>query len=132
MYLWCQEISLVLVWTQVYIDHESQTPVGTAGRNQSDSDPSFCKDPKMGSHFGSIRVHLSLSPRRNHGNADAMSRLPLQEESISLPVPKEVVLLMELFQDSPASVADIRKATSRHPVLSHAWNYMQHIQVYRK
>ena len=61
----------------------------------------------------------------NHGNADAMSHLPLQEESVSVPVPEEVVLLMEHLQDSPASVADIRKATSRHPVLSHVRQFVQ-------
>ena len=64
-------------------------------------------------------------PGGNHGNADAMSRLPLQEESVPVPVPEEVVLLMEHLQDSPASVADIRKATSRHPVLSRVRQFVQ-------
>ena len=64
-------------------------------------------------------------PGGNHGDADTMSRLPLQEESVSVPVPEEVVLLMEHLQDSPASVADIRKATSRHPVLSCIRQFVQ-------
>lgn len=54
----------------------------------------------------------------NHGNADAMSRLPLHQEPTSVPVPEEVVLLMEHLQDTPTDVAAIRKATSRHPILS--------------
>ena len=63
----------------------------------------------------------------NHGNTDAMSRLALQGEATSVPVPEvlQVVLLMEHLQDSPTSVADIRMATSHHPVLSHILQFVR-------
>ena len=60
-----------------------------------------------------------------HGNADAMSRLPLKQQPASVPVPEEVVLLMEQLQDSPTDVTAIRKATAHHPLLSRVLQFVQ-------
>ncbi len=43
-----------------------------------------------------------------HGNADAMSRLPLPEKPDTTPVPAELVLLVEHLQDSPITASQIK------------------------
>ena len=60
-----------------------------------------------------------------HGNADAMSRLPLKQQPASVPVPEEIVLLMEQLQDSLTDVTAIRKATAHHPLLSRVLQFVQ-------
>ena len=62
----------------------------------------------------------------DHGDADAMSRLPLKQHPVSVPVPEEVVLLMQHLDDSPTDVASIRKETARHPLLSRVLQLVRH------
>ena len=53
-----------------------------------------------------------------HGNADALSRLPLPETSKDPPVPAETVLLLEQLSESPISVKQIKLWTRQDPILS--------------
>ena len=68
---------------------------------------------------------FSYRASEKHTNADAMSRLPLQQAPASVPVPEEVVLLMEHLQESPTDVSVIRKATSRHPILARILQFVR-------
>ena len=52
-----------------------------------------------------------------HGNADALSCLPLPETSKDPPVPAETVLLLEQLSESPISVKQIKLWTRRDPIL---------------
>ena len=121
MYLWCQEISLVLVW--MITDHKPL--LGLLGEIKVIPTQASARIQRWALTLAAYEYTFRYRPGGNHGNADTMSHLPLQEESVSVPVPEEVVLLMEHLQDSPASVADIRKATSRHPVLSRVRQFVQ-------
>ena len=56
-------------------------------------------------------------PGTEMGNADLLSRLPLPEAPASVPLPGEIVLLMETLYISPISPAQL-KSTVRDPVLS--------------
>ena len=53
-----------------------------------------------------------------HGNADALSSLPLPDPPPSVPVPAEHVLLMEHLESSPITVTQIKNWTRKDPVLS--------------
>ena len=62
---------------------------------------------------------IVFKPTTAHGNADAMSRLPLPDTPDKVPVPAEVVLLMNYLDDSaPVSVDQIRRWTDRDPILA--------------
>ncbi len=61
----------------------------------------------------------------NHGNADALSRLPLPEKPDNTPVPVELVLLAEMLQDSPVTATQIRLWTRRDPILSRVLQFIQ-------
>ncbi len=51
-----------------------------------------------------------------HANADALSRLPLPEKPSSVPVPAELVLLVENLENGPITPAQIRTWTLRDPL----------------
>ena len=58
-------------------------------------------------------------------NADALSRLPLPNTSISeVPIPSELVLLMEHTSTGPLSAAQVKTMTQRDPVLSRVYSYL--------
>ena len=61
---------------------------------------------------------ISFKSTAAHGNADALSRLPLPETSKDPPVPAETVLLLEQLSESPISVKQIKLWTRRDPTLS--------------
>ena len=57
-------------------------------------------------------------PGKEHANADLLSRLPLPEQPKEIPMPEELVLLMETMEFSPVTVKQIKTWTERDPVLS--------------
>ena len=50
-----------------------------------------------------------------HGNADALSRLPLPNAPAEVPMEPELVLLLQHLDESSVTVNDIRKWTKRDP-----------------
>ena len=68
--------------------------------------------------LGSYEYSLTFRSTEEHGNADAMSRLPLPDCPAEVPVPTELVLLVEGLQDSPISTDQVRTWTRRDPLLS--------------
>ena len=61
-----------------------------------------------------------------HGNADALSRVPLREIPAQTETPAELVLLMEHLADSPITAKQIQVWTRRDPTLSTVLHYLQH------
>jgi len=62
-------------------------------------------------------------PGRCNSNADALSRLPVEEAPQQTPVPAEIVGLVETLDSTPVSARQIKKWTSRDPVLAKAVMY---------
>ena len=60
-----------------------------------------------------------------HANADALSRLPLSEEPVSVTPEQELVLLMEHLADSPVTASDIWRWTKRDKKLSRVFQFVQ-------
>ena len=72
---------------------------------------------------------VHYQPSAQHGNADALSRLPLDhDESVQRDEQEEIVCAIEEQQldNLPLQGKDIKKATERDPVLSQAFNYTLH------
>ena len=68
---------------------------------------------------------LAFRSTLDHGNADAMSGLPLPDKPDSTPLPVELVLLMETLLHSPVTAKEIRCWTRRDPLLSRVLQYIQ-------
>ena len=57
-------------------------------------------------------------PGKEHANADLLSRLPLPEQPKEIPMPEELVLLLETMEFSPVTVKQIKNCTEHNTVLS--------------
>ena len=74
--------------------------------------------------LASYEYQLQFRKSTAHSNADALSRLPLAATPDRVPNPPEVVLLMEHLDSSPVCATDIKKETSRDPVLSRVLQFV--------
>ena len=75
--------------------------------------------------LSSYEYTLVFRSTMQHGNADAMSQLPLPKSPREIPDPAEWVLLIEGLKDSPISSAQIRTWTSRDSLLSQVLRSVQ-------
>ena len=62
---------------------------------------------------------------KQHGNADALSRLPLSTTPVEVPMAPELVLLLEHLADSSTTVNNIRSWTRRDPVLAQVLQFTE-------
>ncbi len=60
-----------------------------------------------------------------HGNADALSRLPLPDQPKETPQPAETIYLMEHLEKSPVTSTHIKAWTRRDPLLSQVVRHLQ-------
>ena len=60
----------------------------------------------------------NYQPGPEHANADSLSRLPLPEIHSQIPVPEEIVLMLENLHTSPITLAQVRLWKERDPLLS--------------
>ena len=64
-------------------------------------------------------------PGKDHANADVFSRLPLPEQPQEVPLPQELVCLLESVEISPVTVEQIKTWTDRDPVLAKVRKFVQ-------
>lgn len=65
-------------------------------------------------------------PGKDNANADGFSRLPLSEQPREVPMPQELVYLLEGLEISPVTVDQIRSWTDQDHVLSKVRRFVQH------
>ena len=65
---------------------------------------------------------LKFKSTKQHGNGDAMSRLPLPD-TVTPPLPPETVLLLEFLEKSPVTAKQVRLWTTRDPILTKVSEY---------
>ena len=68
---------------------------------------------------------IAFRPTKAHGNADAMSRLPLTVMPPTVPQPPEMILLMEQLDRSPVTATTVRTWTNTDPLLSRVRQFVQ-------
>ena len=67
---------------------------------------------------------LSFRPTEAHGNADALSRLPLTSAPAEVSTSPELVLLLEHLAEYPVTAGHIRSWTQKDPVLAHVLQFV--------
>ena len=67
---------------------------------------------------------IKFRTTEKHGNADALSRLPLLKEPTEVPTPEELVLLIRYLDDSPVTAAEVQTLTRKGPTLSLVKQYV--------
>ena len=68
--------------------------------------------------LSSYEYTMTFRKTQSHGNADALSRLPMSIEYAEPKDPPELVLLLEYLDDSPVTAAQIESWTRRDPSLA--------------
>jgi len=68
--------------------------------------------------FAAYHYDISCKPGKANANVDVLSWLPLPDHTGDVPVPKEIVLLLEGLQASPISADQIKTWTTYDPTLS--------------
>ena len=101
-----------VIWT----DHKPL--LGLLHEGKSIPPMASCRIQRWGLKLAGYHYTLRHRPGAEHSNADAMSRLPLDETVPPEDVPGEMILLMETLETSPVTARQIRKDTKRDPLMS--------------
>ena len=114
MCFWYQVFSFIFVWAPLQACHKPQAIASIAKPAQKYF---RATDQVVGIVYVLVRV-LDRIPEDNnkqHGNADALSRLPLPMQPSRVPVAEELVLLVKHLNDSPVTVSQVQSTTQRIP-----------------
>ena len=77
--------------------------------------------------LSAYRYQIEFKPGSQQGNADALSRLPLDEAPKDVLVPGDTIYLMEALDScGPVTAAVIKSWTDKDPVLSRVRNLVRH------
>ncbi len=68
--------------------------------------------------LGAYDHTLRYKPGPSHGNADSLSRLPVDPAPLQIPDPAEQVLLMEMLPTTPLTSAQIKQWSRRDPIIA--------------
>eukprot|EP00731_Ephydatia_muelleri_P012378 Em0006g1272a len=72
------------------------------------------------------KYKLVFKETEEHGNADALSRLPMDRKQIEEEeeIPTELVLLFESLKDSPVDCSQVKHWTKKDPIMSQVLQYI--------
>ena len=76
--------------------------------------------------LSSYQYDIRYKTGKDHGNADAFSRLLLNEFPLNIPIPGDVVLVMDHLDTTPVNACSIKSWTDKDPVLSTVQRYILH------
>ena len=109
---WTDQISLVLLWSSLYPSHRTQTTHTTVWWELSHFTAGIWTNSALGTQVGNVYMNIPSFSLHicQHGNADALSRLPLPEQlSEEVLTPAELVLRTEYLENSPVTVTSDQK-----------------------
>jgi len=70
--------------------------------------------------LSAYNYEIRYKPGAEHANnADGLSRLPVSNHVTTVPLPGDVLLLLQTLQGTPVSADQIRQWTDTDPILSH-------------
>ena len=79
---------------------------------------------RWASTLSAYNYTIDYKPGKDHANANVLSRLSLPEMLSEVPLPGEMILLMECLQIPTIMAAQIRCWTERDPVLAKVRDYV--------
>ena len=76
--------------------------------------------------LGAYSYALKYRPGSAVSNADALSRLPVSEAPNNIPVPPDIILNMDMLNQTPITADVIRTMSSKDPLISKIIYYVDH------
>ena len=74
--------------------------------------------------LSAYNYNVQYVPGQDHANADVLSQLPLPVQPNEVPIPEELVFLMENLEISPIAVKQIKTWTNHDPILAIVWRFV--------
>ena len=75
--------------------------------------------------LSSYAYNIKYKRGDNQGNTDALSRVPLPELPVTIPVPAETIASIECVRSIPLTAVKIKQLTNRDPILCKVKHYTQ-------
>lgn len=75
--------------------------------------------------LSAYKYKLLYSPARLHSHCDALRRLPLADMPKTVPLPAEMLHLMDFMESGPGSQTQVREWTHRDPVPSSVLTFVR-------
>lgn len=107
---------------EIVTDHKPL--LGLLGEERLVSPMASARVQRWALTLANYQYHLRYKPGAKHGNADGLSRLPMEHPEINVPIPEEVVLTMEILDDSPVTADKVAQWTNKDPTLSMVKRYV--------
>ena len=99
--------------------------LGLLGESKPTSPQASARIRRWALYLSLFEYTLKFRRTTAHGNADALSRLPLPVEPAITKTPPELVLLTEHLDNSPVTADRLRAGTRRDPVLAQVVQFLQ-------
>ena len=68
---------------------------------------------------------VTFRPTAQHANADALSRLPLPDKPDNVPLPGELVLLIDHLAEAPITAVQLKAWTAKDRLLSKVLHFIR-------
>ena len=98
--------------------------LGLFGKSKPSSPQASARIRRWALYLSLFEYTLKFRRTTAHGNADALSRLPLPVEPAVEITPPELVLLTEHLNNSPVTADRIRVSTRRDPILAQVVQFL--------
>ena len=109
----------------VYTDHKPLTQIFNPGR--AIPVMASARIQRWALTFGAYDYEIQFKPGPQQAHADACSHLPLPEVPSTVPAPGNTILLMNHFNSTPVTAAQISRWTQRSPLLATVTQYVLHV-----
>ena len=93
-------------------------------QHKSTSEQASARIRRWALFLSTYEYTIQFKKTEKHGNADALSRLPLPVEPKDVPTPAQLVLLIRHLDDSPVTVSEVRTLTRKDPTLALVLQYV--------
>ena len=106
---------------QITSDHKPL--LGLLGENKGVPVMASARMQRWALTLAAYEYRLVYKGGKDNGDSDALSRLPLPSYPIEVPVPGEVIQMLERLENTPLDAAQIKQWTRTDPVLSQVLLY---------
>ncbi|KAJ8023976.1 hypothetical protein HOLleu_36568 [Holothuria leucospilota] len=107
----------------IYTDHKPL--LGLFGEGREIPKMASARIVRWALKLSAYNYELKYKSGSTHQNADALSRLPVKQVEGEVPIPGDVIMLLEYISNSPITARDIKTWTRRDPVLSKVYYFVQ-------
>ena len=124
VYFWSKTFPSVFVWSSFVLTTDHKPLLGLLDGSRNISPQATARIQRWALTLAAYEYSLKHKTSEKHANADALSRLPVKCSYSEVPIPAEMVLLMEQIDNIPVTSDMIKAWTRRDPVLARVLQFV--------